>query len=939
MKQPSAISTLFALIIGLFFLTFSQTIAAQSALDGFNPNANGTIRTFAIQADGKILIGGEFTTVSGVARNRIARLNADGTLDMTFDPNANNSVFSMAVQSDGKILAGGNFTSVSPNGGATVTRNNIARFNPDGTLDTTFDPNSNGEFFSIVVQSDGKILMGGNFTSVAPNGGATVTRNYIARFNANGTLDTAFDPNASGLVYSIAVQSNGKILIGGDFSSITPNGGAGFIRNRIARLNIDGTLDTVFNPNSSGGILSIAVQADGKVLAGGQFISIGGQPRNNIARLDAVTGLADSFDPSTDEIVWSIVVQSDGKILAGGSFTSVAPNGGATVIRNHIARFNLDGTLDTPFNPNVDNQVDSMAVQSDGKILVGGKFNTIGGQPRNRIARLERDGTLDQTLNLSTIGSFVLAIAVQTNGKVLIGGTFSNVLGVARNNIARLNADGTLDTAFNPNANNIIDSIAVQADGQILTSGQFTNIGGQTRNRIARLNSVTGAADSFDPDANNFVVAIAVQPDGKILVGGFFTNIGGQTRNRIARLDPVTGLADSFDPNANNIVLSIATQSDGKILAAGFFTNIGGQTRNRIARLNSDGTPDLGFNPNANSQVYSIAVQSDGKVIAGGIFTNIGGQPRNRIARLEATTGAADSFDPNANNVVWSIAVQADGKVLAGGAFTNIGGQPRNRLARLDGTTNLADSFNPNVDNEVDSIAVLADGKILVGGQFTNIGGQSRSLFARLSNDTAALSTLAVTQTTLTLTRDGSGAQFARVIFEQSTDNGANWTLLGTATNSLTDCGLWIADCGLQNKIPFAPNAAGYTLAGQNIPTGQNVLIRARGFYRTGFQTGSETTEEKVQIAFIFPVLAANVSVSGRVMTANRNGLRNAIVNLTDSNGISRSVRTGSFGYYSFDDVEVGETYIIAVGSKRFVFSPKVIQVNDNIADLDFTAQ
>ena len=250
---------------------------------------------------------------------------------------------------------------------------------------------------------------------------------------------------------------------------------------------------------------------------------IGGQTRNSIARLDATTGLADSFDPNANSVVLSIAVQADGKILAGGDFTTLAPNGGAAVTRN-------------------------------------------------RIARLETDGRLDQTLNLSiSVGSFVLATAVQPDGKILIGGKFDTVLGVARNNIARLNTDGTLDTAFNPNADGNVYSIAVQADGKILAGGAFTSIGGQTRNRIARLDATTGLADSFNPNANDFVLSIAVQADGKILAGGDFTSIGGQTRNHIARLDATTGLADSFNPNANGAVNSIAVQADGKILAGGLF--------------------------------------------------------------------------------------------------------------------------------------------------------------------------------------------------------------------------------------------------------------------------------------------------------------------------------------------------------------------------------
>src|SRR3982750_3317056 len=134
-----------------------------------------------------------------------------------------------------------------------------------------------------------------------------------------------FDPNANGLIRVVVVQPDGKILLGGDFTTLAPNGGLLVTRNRIARLNPDGTLDTAFNPNADNSVYAIAVQADGKILVGGGFTSIGGQTRNSIARLDATTGLADSFDPNAGmgAYVNAIAVQPDGKILVGGIFFSI----------------------------------------------------------------------------------------------------------------------------------------------------------------------------------------------------------------------------------------------------------------------------------------------------------------------------------------------------------------------------------------------------------------------------------------------------------------------------------------------------------------------------------------------------------------------------------------------------------------------------------------
>jgi uncharacterized delta-60 repeat protein len=239
--------------------------------------------------------------------------------------------------------------------------------------------------------------------ALALAGGAVAVRGQSA-------LD-GFDPNANGTVRVVVVQPDGKILIGVDFTTLSPNRGVAVTRNHIARLNPDGTLDTAFNPDANGSAHSIAVQADGKILVGGFFSSIGGQTRNFIARLDGTTGMADSFDPNANNYVLSIAVQTDGKILAGGAFSALAPNGVAALTR--------DG-----------------------------------------IARLQTDGRLDQTLNISAAPYQINATAVQPDGKILIGGVFFSILGVTRNNIARLNTDGTLDTAFNPGASDEVVSIA-----------------------------------------------------------------------------------------------------------------------------------------------------------------------------------------------------------------------------------------------------------------------------------------------------------------------------------------------------------------------------------------------------------------------------------------------------------------------------------------------
>jgi uncharacterized delta-60 repeat protein len=850
--------------------TVTINVNANAALDGFDPNANGLVRTAVVQPDGKILIGGDFTTLAPngrlpVTRNYIARLNPDGTVDPTFNPSANGIVQAIALQPDGKIIVGGDFNVFAPNGGASINRNNIARFNADGTIDPTLDPRGTGSVHAIAVQADGGIVIGGEFGGFNPGGGATVVRNRIARLNANGFLDATFNPNANSAVETLAVQSDGRILMGGRFTTLAPNGGATVTRNYVARLNVDGTLDSPFNPNPNSILGGIAVQPDGKILIGGAFTALtpnGGSSfsRNYLARLNGDGSIDTAFNPSPNGFVRNIVLQPDGKILLGGGFNWLAPNGGISVTRKFIARLNPDGTLDQRVNPSPSDQVFAIAVQLDGKIIVGGAFfaaNSFGGQPRNRIARLETDGRLDQTLNINSDGDTVFTTAVQPDGKILIGGDFVNVAGGQRVSLARLNSDGTLDNTLIPGVNDFVRVIAVQADDKILVGGPFTGLalGGPTitRHYVARINADGSLDSGFNPNLNDPLGAIAVQPDGKILLGGFFTALapnGGPSvaRGYLVRLNADGTLDTAFNPSPNDYVSTLALQADGKILVGGRFTEFtpnGGTNipRNRIARLNPDGTVDPVFDPNPNNRVMALTVQPDGKILAGGYFTAFapfGGASvtRSNFARLNTDGTVDNAFSPNPDNEVSTIAVQANGKILIGGSFHSVspnGGesQPRNSFARLnaDGTV---DAFDPQPNNRVFTVALQSDGKILVGGTFDSIGGQARKSFARLANDTAAIQNLAVTQTSVTWTRSGAETELSRAIFERSSD-GINYSFLGNGT-----------------RIGASSD---FTLTGQNLTAQQNLYVRARGFYRGGTQTASESITESVRNVFLPPVL------------------------------------------------------------------------------------
>ena len=384
----------------------SNLLGAAGDLDtSFDPNpplvSSSSVLAMVRQTDGKIVIGGSFyPTVGSMQRNQLARLNVDGTLDNTFNPgggpagsSTRREIYALAIQPDGRILVGGDFTSF--NG---VQSGYLVRLNRDGTVDNTFavGVGFDDEVFAVALQPDRKILVGGWFTSY--NG---VSRRRIIRLNPNGSIDTTFNAGVAAGGFSgagnrpittIAVLATGKILLGGWWTEFS-----GVVRRDIVRVNTDGTLDLGFDARIDAGTFSgavnvITVDGSGKILIGGAFESLGGVARANIARLEPNGALDPSFDaklwPHNNRRVNSIAVQPNGKILVTGGFRTV-PTGTQDF---GVARFEPDGTLDTAFNPTPE-PVGKLILQPDSKILIAGGFSQIQGVARSRVARLLGDQT------------------------------------------------------------------------------------------------------------------------------------------------------------------------------------------------------------------------------------------------------------------------------------------------------------------------------------------------------------------------------------------------------------------------------------------------------------------------------------------------------------------------------------------------------------------
>jgi uncharacterized delta-60 repeat protein len=860
-------------------------VYSQSALDGFDPGTNAQVFAVAVQSsDGKIVVGGSFTSIGGggtgnTARSRIARLNRDGTLDTAFDPGASpNQVSALAVQSfDGKIIVGGDFSFLGGGGFGTTPRSKIGRLNPDGTIDTSFDPGANGSISAILLQQDGKILIGGSFTMVGGGGSGTTARSRIARLNLDGSIDTSFNPGANNTVRAFALQKDGKIIVAGSFTTLG-GGGTGTVQRRsIARLNSDGSLDPTFDPGADDTINAVVIQADGKIVAGGDFKGLGGgtgtTTRNFIGRVNP-DGTLDAFNPGADLFVSALALQPDGGILVGGLFQNIGGGGTGTVSRSHLARLKPDGSVDMDFNPGSEGLPHAFALQLDRKIIVGGAFSKLGqlsGGPasRNNIARLYPDGSVDATLFLLP-NAAIFAIALQADGKILIGGKFSMIGEVFRSAIARLNPDGRIDHTFSVMVLEAqgfsigeVDAIAVQPDGKIVIGGKFSSLlepGGvdTPRKNIARLNS-NGAIDtSFDPGANDVVRSLVVQPDGKIVAGGRFTALGAggtTSRNRIGRLNSDGSIDNTFDPGANDQVNALALQRDGKILIGGNFTMVGGggtgtTTRNFLARLNSDTSVDLAFNPGANATVSAFALQPDDKIIVAGGFTLLGGggfgtSVRNRVGRLNPGGDVDAGYVAGANGVIKALALQADGKLIVGGSFSTLGEgagtKNRDNIGRFLVDGSVDENFDPGTDGEnaeVDGLAIQSDGKIIVSGEFLSVGssGGFRNIGRLTTNDLTAQLIFAG-PTSIVWLNFGVGPEVARVTFESSTD-GVNFTFLGAGVPTL---GRSIT--------------AAWHLDGLSLPLSQRLFLRVRSFFQTGQETGSSSIVEVVNHTLFCPAV------------------------------------------------------------------------------------
>lgn len=797
------------------------------SMDGnfnFDTGANSTVTTIVRDHTGKTLIGGDFTNVLGHERSYIARINPDGSLDFGFNADLNGSVRGIAEQRDGKLVIGGDFTTA-----AGKNRNRIARLNPDGTVDSSFDPGegANGRINAIGIQSDGTIIVAGDFTSI---GGISLMR--VAALKPDGSVDTTFAPpsppnNFNFEINTLAILPRDKIAVGGFicFAILNPHGS----------ISSYPELDTHYFY-----LYSLAVH-DGSLFAGGDhFYTSKPFSEGFVSKLNIDGSYDHSFYSNRfNAPIKSFAFQTDGKLIIGGDFDETYPN----ISVKHLARLNTNGSLDTSFKGSGTNSsVFAISVQDDDKILIGGAFEEVDGWDRLRFARINSDGTVDVPYCFAGTGAdgAAYAISVHPDNRVIIGGAFETLNQASRPHLASLDEAGWPAAEFNPESapnGNVLCS-AAQQDGGTIIAGEFTKIGNTTRNRIAKLN----AAGELDPDfrpgsgANGSIYSMGIQPDGMLLIGGDFTQFNGANHGRVARINPDGSLDAGFNPDANGRVGAVGLQPDGKVVIGGAFTSVGGAGCAFIARLTANGTPDENFigNAHADRPIEALMIQPDARIVVAGQFHSINGVSRHHIARLDPDGTIDVGFNLDVNADIHTLSLQADGSIVLGGNFTMVNGSPRNGIARIlpDGWLDATYDPGAGANNAVRAIALDARGKLLMGGDFTTINGLPRNHIARLSNPTAASQSLILDHNeTVTWSLGGSFPLPYQVLFEHSYD------------------GVWWEKLGWGVPMP----GVGYKLSGFRLPILMNHYVRATGFVTGGLNNGSVSLVQSTLLAYIKP--------------------------------------------------------------------------------------
>jgi hypothetical protein len=746
---------------------------AASAADVEN---YGEIYAVARQADGKYIVGGDFTLLNGVPCGYLARLNTDGSVDASWTAQAaaDGPVRAVCVGSDG-VYVGGAFTNIGGGTSPCLAKLSAA----SGMHLSAWAPPAPDREVALIVVTNSDVYIAGDFRNLG-----STSRRFVARLDASdGTFDSAWNPSPNGQIYGLVPDYDASMVyLGGSFTYIGSPAIAGMA---LRRCSADtGAPDQTWTPSLDEAIYSmIAVDPQRGsgvdcLLIGGNFTFNTGSKRGlamikksdgSFLNESTYASLPSGYPVAFTEPIYDASNGDLAYVYAVGEFTT----GGGTDPRNVAKIWCGSGAAESNFKPNPDAMVYAAAATTNG-VVAGGVFTEVYRYQASpsvtvtdaALSLVKLDYTYDGSSGgfgwhaardssfggKATKQGLVRAMVTDTNGAVFIGGEFELVDETPRLNLAKIDADGSLDTGWQCDISDHGDgSAAVYAlalgDAELLNNtnlyvgGTFATVGGFGRNNLARINPISGTPDvNWYPDPNGRVRALAIT-NYDLYVGGDFTQISARERERMAKLSALSHAASTvFDPGANDSIHALAVSEEGGttyLYAGGDFTAIAQVDRNRIAKLSSSIGDVIGaWDAEADAPVYALETD-DHYMYAAGAFTNIGGVAQGRLARFSRSlAGTVDtSWTPAPDGPVTALLV--DGyDIYAGGCFVRVGDVGVTNLARLHYDSGAADAaWTPDPRHACNASAcVRALGRgttnLYLGGDFATVDAATAPGFA-----------------------------------------------------------------------------------------------------------------------------------------------------------------------------------------------------------------
>ncbi len=723
-------------------------VKAQASSDPL-PNfwrTDGVVNSVVV-TNNTAYIGGDFGYV-GPANGAAGLVDPDFGDPISGFPKLNGTIRAIIPDGSGGWFVGGQFV---PDANPNIK--NLVHVRADNSLDLSFSPNPDNTVRALALMP-GSLVVGGEFFQIATNQQSS----YLAFLNPVTGGTNGVRMRANNQVNALAVDGD-TLYVGGAFSAIPyfkNNQPTQELRQRLAAIKPSTGEVLAWNPTCTGGfegVKALVVTAT-TVYAGGDFTSCGGKPRSALASMNKTDGAANTWNPnalypSGTPVVNAIAVV--GTVLyAGGDFTTIG-----TQTRLRLAALQATGNFATAIATwRADaNDVVQFIVPAGTDLLVGGKFNFIGGtidvtnpnQPiytgstaRRGFARLAQSnaavsdwGPQVSLLKPSPFGNAgnatSYAIGV-TPGVLLLGGDFVSIGGVNRGRIAAIDLTTGQATPWDPQADLTVRALALAGNG-LYVAGSFTNIGGASHPRIARIRYDNGQADPWDAKflQGQYVSTIAVG-SSSVIVGGQFQKIGGADRSSIAELDPTTGNATDWNPQPSGQINTLLF-TKGNVYVGGNFFGIAGGNQQYLALLTLKTDPNQmlvkTFSPAPDGQVRTLALSSDNRLFVGGDFSKIAGQDRKGVAALDPATGqdttSLDTGLTGQGQIQARALVPVGSQIYIGGQFRGAGGENRGRIASVHNLFGVSSGWDPGADTAVNAIA-RNDNIIVIGGEFTRLG-------------------------------------------------------------------------------------------------------------------------------------------------------------------------------------------------------------------------